>query len=64
MEAILEAGSFTKFADQNSVLIRRKNGTQEEAITVKAKKLMQDGDLSQNVVLKPGDYIVVKESLF
>lgn len=64
MEAILEAGSFTKFADQNGVMIRRKNATQEETITVKAKKLMNDGDLSQNVPLQPGDYVVVKESLF
>jgi len=64
MEAILEAGGFTKFADQNSVMIRRKVNNQEEAITVKAKKLMFDGDLSQNVSLVPGDYVVVKESLF
>jgi polysaccharide export outer membrane protein len=64
MEAILEAGGFTKFADQNSVMIRRKVNNQEEVITVKAKKLMFDGDLSQNVSLNPGDYVVVKESLF
>jgi polysaccharide export outer membrane protein len=64
MEAILEAGGFTKFADQNNVMIRRKVSNQEEVITVKAKKLMFDGDLSQNVALIPGDYVVVKESLF
>jgi polysaccharide biosynthesis/export protein len=64
MEAILEAGGFTKFADQNNVMIRRKVSNQEEVITVKAKKLMFDGDLSQNVALVPGDYVVVKESLF
>lgn len=64
MEAILEAGSFTKFADQNGVTIRRQADAKEETITVKAKKLMNDGDLSQNVALQPGDYIVVRESLF
>lgn len=64
MEAILEAGSFTKFADQNNVMVRRKNGNKDEVLVVKAKKLMNDGDLSQNVQLKPGDYIVVTESLF
>lgn len=64
MEAVLEAGSFTKFADQNNVMVRRKEGDKEEVIIVKAKKLMHDGDLSQNVPLRPGDYIVVKESLF
>lgn len=64
MEAVLEAGSFTRFADQNNVMIRRKEGDKEEVIIVRAKKLMHDGDLSQNVSLRPGDYIVVKESLF
>lgn len=64
MEAILEAGSFTKFADQNGVTIHRKGEKKDEAIPVMAKKLMKDGDLSQNVPLKPGDHIVVKESLF
>ena len=64
MEAILEAGGFTKFADQNGVTIRRKNNKREEVVTVRAKALMYDGDLKQNVALNPGDYVVVKESLF
>lgn len=64
MEAILEAGGFTKFADQNGVLIRRKDDKDGEPLEIKAKKLLKDGDLAQNVPLKAGDYIVVKESLF
>lgn len=64
MEAILEAGGFTKFADQNDVVIHRKDGKNGITLEVKAKKLLKDGDLSQNVVLKAGDYIMVKESIF
>jgi len=64
MEAILEAGGFTKFADQNDVVIRRKEGKGGITLEVRAKKLLKDGDLSQNVVLKAGDYILVKESIF
>ncbi len=64
MEAILEAGGFSKFADQNDVIIRRKEGNDDVALEVKAKKLLKDGDLTQNVVLKAGDYVVVRESLF
>lgn len=64
MEAILESGGFTKFADQNGVMIRRKDDKDGETLEIKAKKLLKDGDLTQNVVLKAGDYIVVKESLF
>lgn len=64
MEAILEAGGFTKFADQDDIVIRRKVGQKEESLEVKAKKLFKQGDLSQNLVLEAGDYILVKESLF
>jgi polysaccharide export outer membrane protein len=64
MEAILESGGFTKFADQNDVVIRRKDDNKDVVLEVKAKKLLKDGDLTQNVLLKPGDYIIIKESLF
>jgi len=64
MEAILEAGGFTKFASQNDTIIRRKTFDKEETIEVKAKEITKHGDFSQNVKLKPGDYIIVKESIF
>lgn len=64
MEAILESGGFNKFANQNEVLVRRKSGANEQSLEVKAKKLFKDGDLSQNIELKPGDYVLVKESFF
>ena len=64
MAAILESGGFTKYASQNDTTIYRKNGAHETTITVKIKKLINDGDLSQNARLQPGDYIVVKESIF
>ncbi|WP_338045585.1 polysaccharide biosynthesis/export family protein [Oryzomonas japonica] len=64
MEAILEAGGFTKFADQDDIIIRRKVGQKEQSLEVKAKKLFKQGDLSQNLVLEAGDYVLVKESLF
>lgn len=65
MEAILEAGGFTKFASQNDTIIYRKDENKKEvAISVKMKRLIKDGDLKQNEKLRPGDYIVVKESIF
>jgi len=64
MEAILEAGGFTKFADQNDVTVRRKKGDEAESLGVKAKRLFKEGDLSQNIELKAGDYVMVKESFF
>jgi polysaccharide export outer membrane protein len=64
MEAILECGGFTKFAKQNDTLILRREGDKDISIEVKAKDLVEDGDLKQNVKLKPGDYVIVKESMF
>jgi polysaccharide export outer membrane protein len=65
MEAILEAGGFTKFANPNDTIIYRKDESKKEiTIPVKMKRLINDGDLKQNEKLKPGDYIVVKESIF
>jgi len=64
MEAILESGGFTKFADQNDVVVRRKNGKEALTLEVKAKRLFKEGDLSQNIDLKAGDYVMVKESFF
>lgn len=64
MQALLEAGGFNKFAKQNDTTILRKENEKEIMITVKAKDLLSDGDLSQNVKLKPNDYIIVKEGMF
>ena len=64
MEAILESGGFTKFADQNDVVVRRKDGKEALTLEVKAKRLFKEGDLSQNIELKAGDYVMVKESFF
>ncbi len=64
MGAILEAGGFTKYASQNDTVIYRKDGSREITISVKMKKLINDGDLTQNPRLQPGDYIVVKEGIF
>lgn len=64
MEAILEAGGFTKFAKQNDTVIFRKENGKDNSIEVKAKDLVKDGDLSQNIKLMPGDYVIVKEGMF
>lgn len=64
MEAILEAGGFTKFARENSTVILRKNGSLNDEIAVKIGDLIYDGELKENVKLAPGDYIVVREGIF
>jgi len=64
LDAILESGGGTKFAKLNDTVIYRREGGKEQVIPVRVKDLIKDGDLSQNVTLKPGDYVVVKEGMF
>jgi polysaccharide export outer membrane protein len=64
VEALLEAGGFTKFAKQNNTVIYRRDEKKEIVIPVRVKDLTADGDLGQNTRLLPGDYVVVHESLF
>lgn len=64
LDALLECGGFSKFADKNdTVIVRRENGT-EETIKVRAKDLAAGKDLSQNVLLRRGDYLIANESFF
>lgn len=64
MEAILDAGGFSKFARENSTVIMRKENGKETTLNVRLKDLVKNGDLSQNLKLQPGDYVVVREGLF
>lgn len=64
LEAILEAGGFSKFASPNDTRIVRQMDGQEQVIKVKAKRLIRDGDLKQNVVLQGGDLVIVEEGFF
>lgn len=64
LDAILEVGGFTKFAKENDVLIVRKEGKGTKEISAQVKDLMKEGDMTQNVQLKPGDFVIVKESIF
>jgi polysaccharide export outer membrane protein len=64
LDAIVEAGGFTKDAKENDVMVFRKENKGTKEIDVKVKDLMKEGDLSQNLLLMPGDVVYVKESIF
>jgi len=63
-DAILECGGFTKYAKQSAVLILRKVDGQEQRIKVNVANLVDKGDLSQNIELQRGDYVMVQEGIF
>jgi polysaccharide export outer membrane protein len=62
--ALLAVGGLGTFAAGNrSHLVRTVDGKQTE-IPLKLDALLNKGDMSQNVTLRPGDVLVVPESRF
>ena len=64
LEAIHQAGGYTKFASPNNTEIVRQDGKATRKIQVRAGDLIDDGDIGQNVLLQGGDYILVKKGWF
>jgi polysaccharide export outer membrane protein len=59
LQVIPMAGGFTQWADQKKVLVLRKEGEKDKRIVVNYKKIVSGEDMSANIVLKPGDTIIV-----
>jgi polysaccharide export outer membrane protein len=64
LDAILAAGGLAPFAAPNRAkVVRMKDGKQQE-IRIRLGRLLDKGDLSENVPLQPGDVLVVPQSRF
>jgi polysaccharide export outer membrane protein len=59
LQIIPMAGGFTEWAKQRKILVIRKENGKEKRFTVDYKKVMKGDDPSSNVILKPGDTIIV-----
>lgn len=65
MDAVLMVGGLTDFAAGNKTKIIRKDDKGKEiTIKVRVEDLLTKGKVSENRPLKPGDVIIVPESLF
>ena len=64
LDAVLACGGVAQFSAGNRTkLVRTENGKTRE-IRVRLSALMNSGDLRQNLLLRPGDVLVVPESRF
>jgi polysaccharide export outer membrane protein len=64
LDAVLAAGGLTEYAAGNRArIVRMVDGTEKD-IPVRLSSLVNSGDMSQNLPLKPGDVLVVPESRF
>ena len=64
LDAVLAVGGLTEYAAGNRARIVRMVDGQETDIPLKLNALVNGGDMSQNLPLKPGDVLVVPESRF
>jgi polysaccharide export outer membrane protein len=62
-DALLAVGGLAEFAAANKAKLLRKEGGKQKEIPVRLKRML-DGDLSQDISLKPGDVLLVPESWF
>src|SRR5262245_31517177 len=64
LDVMIEVGGLTEFASGNRAkVIRTIDGKQRE-IPVRIKDLLTKGDMSQNIEMRPGDVVVIPESIF
>jgi polysaccharide biosynthesis/export protein len=64
LDAVLTVGGLTEYAAGNRARIVRMVNGQEQDIPLRLNALVNGGDMSQNLSLKPGDVLVVPESRF
>ncbi len=64
IDAVLAVGGLTQFAAGNRArVVRNVNGKPRE-FKVKLAAILNNGDMTQNLPLQPGDVVVVPETLF
>jgi polysaccharide export outer membrane protein len=65
LDAVLETGGLSEFAAGNrAILIRKDANGKETRQKLKLNDIVKKGKLSANVELKPGDVLIVPESVF
>jgi polysaccharide export outer membrane protein len=65
MDVMLAVGGLTNFAAGNRAkLVRKDPGGKEIQIKVRLQDLLEKGKMSENVGVRPGDVLVVPESIF
>jgi polysaccharide export outer membrane protein len=64
LDVMIATKGLTKFAAGNRAVILRRVGQTQQRISVHLSDLIKDGDISQNVAMRPGDTLIIPQSWF
>jgi polysaccharide export outer membrane protein len=64
LDAVLEAGGVNLYADSNRTKLYRRTGQGSVTYDIRLKDILEEGDMSTNAILVPGDVITVPERSF
>ena len=64
LDVLIQVGGLSEFAAGNKAKIVRKTADGEVEIRVRLSDLLNDGDISQNIEMKPGDVLIIPQSFF
>ena len=64
LDAVLEAGGVNLYAESNRTRLYRRTGRGSETYDIQLKDILEEGDMSTNTLLLPGDVITVPERRF
>jgi len=64
LDVMIEVGGLAEFAAGNRAKIIRKTGDGEIEIKVRLDDLLNDGEIDENVRMRPGDVLIVPQSFF
>ena len=64
LDVMIEVGGLGQFAAGNRAKVIRKTDNAEKVIPVRIDDLLNEGDMSQNLTMRPGDVVIIPESWF
>jgi polysaccharide export outer membrane protein len=64
LDVMIAVGGLADFAAGNRAVILRRQGDQQLRIPVRLSDLLNDGDISANLPMRPGDVLIIPESRF
>lgn len=64
LDALIESGGLTRFASGNRARLIRREGGGDQVIGLRLADLLRDGDITQDLPLRPGDTVVIPQGWF